>query len=175
MKDAAGPTHTLEYLTPGQPYWIIVYNNEGKYEYIAYDPGPVETFPEFGAEITARTRTRLNGEITNVNAFSAAEIAQGGKEFGARVEVAYPKLARERLYDVRISITAPNGSVVTNSVNDQKLERGGASKLYWVFYDFSWYFDLLMDNYGRIPVGEYTLNLYFNRYFVDSTTFKVAD
>ena len=175
VMDAAGPTHTLEYLTPGQPYWIIVYNNEGKYEYIAYDPGPVEIFPEFGAEITARTRTRLNGEITNVNAFSAAEIAQGGKEFGARVEVAYPKLARERLYDVRISITAPNGSVVTNSVNDQKLERGGASKFYWVFYDFSWYFDLLMDNYGRIPVGEYTLNLYFNRYFVDSTTFKVDE
>lgn len=173
--NATGPSYKLENLAPGENYWIVVYNSEGKYEYTAYEPGTVQKFPDFSVGLTARIRTRRNNQVNDVDTFSAANIARGGMEFGARIELSHPQLRADRLYTYRISITAPNGAVVAQTIEPKKLPRGSAGKVYWVFVDFSECFAELKETFGSVPIGEYMLRMYFDTYYVADTTFSVTE
>ena len=98
---------------------------------------------------------------------------QSATSFGARINLEYPQLARERQYSMLIAITNPNGDVIVDKVSEDILYRGHYM-YYWNFYTFDEYFDIMSDAYGTVPTGTYTWSLYYDGRFVTSDTFRIT-
>lgn len=174
-KEAAGFTYTMRYLVPGQPYWIAVYDADGKGQYVDYYPAAAEKFPEFTLKLRSQPKLRTSAGDTNVSQFSAADIAANRAESGMYLAIDYPQLARARDYRGVIAITSPDGSYVAENVYDQHFDSGSAGTVSWSFYSLDWYFSIMQSSFGAVPVGTYTVTLYLDGENAASTTFKVTN
>ena len=170
-----GSSYTLEFLVPGQAYWLAVHNADGQGVYEAYVPAKASTFPEFTVKMTNQPKLQTNGQEVNVSQFSAAEIALNTTGHGLYLKVEHPQLARARDYRSVVAITAPNGAVLAVSVNDFHMDSGSAGYVYWSFFDLSWYFSQMLYCFDAVPVGTYQVDLYFDGDYAASTTFQVGN
>ena len=170
-----GTSHTLTYLVPGQAYWLAVHNADGQGVYEEYIPAQPKNFPEFTVKMSNQPKLQSSGGATNISQFSAARIALGTVGHGMYLKVDHPQLARPRDYRSVVAITAPNGSVIAVSVNDFHMNSGSQGYVYWNFFDLSWYFEQMLYCFDSVPVGTYTVNLYFDGEYAASTTFRVGN
>ena len=162
-------------IVPGVDYWIIVVDAKGNQVYREYDGGTAPRFNEFTVEASIRPKYRRDNAFEEVYAFSADDIRRyrSSTSYGARIDLEYPQLARERQYCMLIAITNPNGDIVVDVVSEDILYRGHYS-YYWNFYTFDEYFDVMSDAYGTVPTGTYTWSLYYDGRFVTSDTFRIT-
>ncbi len=174
-KDAYVESHTLNYLAPGQAYWIAIYNADGQRTYCAYEPPAAETFSEYTVKLSHQLKQRTSSGDTKVNYFTSAEIAKHTTTHGMYLKASYPQLARERNYVGRVVIEAPTGAVVTDGVVDIHFDRGAEGYIYWTFYDLEWYLGVLENRYGAVPTGTYTVKLYLDTYYAGSTDFTIYE
>lgn len=151
-----GHSGTADLLVPGQEYWIVVHDAKGRLSYWAWNPGRAPVFPDFPVSVALQ----LQGNP--------------GAGYSADVLLTYPVLTHERTLTARVCITAPTGAVLTAAVKDLRLPTGSDS-LCLAACDLSSCFSRLLECYGSIPVGEYTLSLYFGGMYVCSQTFRVTD
>lgn len=172
---ADGGSYTLRYLVPGQAYWLAVHNADGQGVYEEYIPAPVKSFPEFTVKLSNQPKLQTSSGTTNISQFSASEIALGVADHGMYLKVDHPQLARPRDYRSVVAVTAPNGAVLSVAINDFHMDSGNAGYVYWNFFDLSWYFDQMIYCFDSVPVGTYTVDLYFDGEYAASTTFRVGN
>lgn len=162
-------------VVPGNDYWIIVEDKNGNTTYKAYDGGTMPRFNEFDVEADINLKYRRDNAYEEVYAFSASDIAryQNSTSYGARIDLDYPQLARERQYTMLIAITNPNGDVIVDQCSEDILYRGNYN-YYWNFYTFDEYFAIMVDAYGTMPTGTYTWSLYYDGLYVTSDSFRIT-
>ena len=165
---------TTFWLSPGKAYWIILTNSNGDESVIAYKPENPERFQEFGINIKAQLLSSIGTAKKEINSFSATTIKENLDMvgYGARIDLSYPRLAKKRNYLAHFVMTFPDGSTHTTLDIDFDLPFG-KSKTYWRFYDFGDVFQVALDQYQRIPVGQYSWSIYFDGKYVNAFTFDV--
>ncbi len=173
-KEATGGSYTLRYLTPGQAYWVAVYDANGYGQFISYEPAAAQAFPEFTMKMELTPVWRLGSDM-KVSEFSSAEIGLGTSEHGLELWIRHPQLARTRNYLGVISITSPDGSRVSVSTSDWQLDRGEAKSVGWRFFDLDWYFGIMTDSFGAVPVGTYTVEFFCDGELACSSSFRVTE
>ena len=114
QEDVPSTTGLANKVVPGVDYWIIVEDCNGNVAYKEYDGGTAPRFNEFAVEADIQLKYRRNNAFEEVYAFSSDDIRryQSATSFGARINLEYPQLARERQYSMLIAITNPNGDVI---------------------------------------------------------------
>ena len=175
QEDVPSTTGLANKVVPGVDYWIIVEDCNGNVAYKEYDGGTAPRFNEFAVEADIQLKYRRNNAFEEVYAFSSDDIRryQSATSFGARINLEYPQLARERQYSMLIAITNPNGDVIVDKVSEDILYRGHYM-YYWNFYTFDEYSAIITDAYGAMPTGTYTWSLYYDGLFVTSDTFRIT-
>lgn len=175
QEDITATTGLANKVVPGIDYWIIVEDCNGNVAYKEYDGGTAPRFNEFTVEAEIMLKYRRSNAFEEVYAFSADDIRryQASTSYGARINLEYPQLARERQYSMLIAITNPNGDVIVDKVSEDILYRGHYM-YYWNFYTFDEYFAIIADAYGSMPTGTYTWSLYYDGLFVTSDTFRIT-
>lgn len=175
QEDINSTTGLANRIVPGVDYWIIVEDCNGNTAYKEYDGGTAPRFNEFAVEAEIMLKYRRNNAFEEVYAFSADDIRryQNSTSYGARINLEYPQLARERQYSMLIAITNPTGDVIVDKVSEDILYRGHYM-YYWNFYTFDEYFAIIADAYGSMPTGTYTWSLYYDGLFVTSDSFRIT-
>lgn len=175
QEDINATTGLASKVVPGVDYWIIVEDCNGNVAYKEYDGGTAPRFNEFAVEADVQLKYRRDNAFEEVYAFSADDIRryQSSTSYGARINLEYPQLARERQYSMLIAITNPNGDVIVDKVSEDILYRGHYM-YYWNFYTFDEYFAIIVDAYGAMPTGTYTWSLYYDGQFVTSDSFRIT-
>lgn len=154
-------------LVPGQDAWIIVRDAKGRLDYHAHIPGEATPFPDFPVNVTLQLRVpRGDGH--------AQHTADPDSRYGADVLLTYPTLVSGREFKALVSITAPNGTVMTDLVTEVFLP-GDSSSFHFGFHDMTAYFSLLEERFSGVPSGMYTWSLYFDGMYVSSQTFRITN
>ncbi|MBR4081066.1 MAG: hypothetical protein IKK21_04715 [Clostridia bacterium] len=176
-RDVAEKTAEVEYLVPGVPYWITVFDADGEMAAVAYKPVAAEKFTEFSMTPTVEPRARMGTEIFELGAFSAlaTEDASDAKEFGLYIRLDHEQMTEKRVYRAVIGITAPDGTVFIDMLDDEFDLAAGRSYTFWNFYNLNTYFQSVKNMYDEIPTGEYTLSLYLDGQFVTSAPFTMEN
>lgn len=176
QEDLNGTTGLANKVVPGYDYWIIVEDCNGNMTYKEYDGGTAPRFNEFGVEADVMLKYSRDNAFEEVYAFSADDIRRykSSTSYGARINLTYPQLSRDRQYSMLVAIKDPNGDVVVDAVTEDLLYRGRRITYYYNFYTFDEYFDILIDAYGAVPTGTYTWMMYYDGQFVTSDTFRIT-
>lgn len=173
-EEVALGSYTMRYLVPGQAYWICVYDKDGYGTFAPYTPAAAQAFPEFTMKMELTPVWRLGSDM-KVSEFSSAEIGLGTSEHGLELWIGHPQLARTRNYLGVVSITSPDGSRVSVSTSDWQLDRGEAKSVGWRFFDLAWYFGIMKNNLGAVPVGTYTVEFFCDGELACTGSFRVTD
>ena len=56
-----------------------------------------------------------------------------------------------------------------------QLRQGEASTVGWTFFNLEWYFGIMTNNYGAVPVGDYTVEFFCDGEYVCNNTFRVIN
>ena len=110
-----------------------------------------------------------------ISGFKASElISQMGKKYyGFRYTVSYPQLAKPRTYHTQITIEAPSGYFEILDMGETEYSRfDGKAQLWWYHIGTS-YFDNMYKLTNEVPTGKYTVQLYWDGMWVNTTTFQV--
>ena len=161
---------TLDGLTPGHKYTVVVYNSENDYAYMTVAvPQPAEFVDGKlnASQVRVRTEPKRyslsSGSIQDIDRLTAGEIEMNSETFlyGVRYEINLPELARDRDYFVQIDMTGPNGytKLVHSSQKVFSTGLGWSYYLRFIGYDF---FDNMYSENGSVPTGTYTIRLFFN-------------
>lgn len=170
-----GHSGTADRLVPGQDYWIAVRDAKGRLAYRAWIPGSAPAFPDFPVRLSLQLQSRTGTLCQAHSFFSAGDItANPAAAYSADVLLTYPALTCEQSFTAKVCITAPNGAALTDTVTDLHLPAGSDSHRI-ATCDLSRYFSLLLEHYGCIPVGEYTLSIYFDGMYAGSDAFRITD
>lgn len=172
-----GTSATLDDLIPGKWYWIILRDKNNDRAYYAWRPERSD-YPDFSefklrSELSLRTKVG-SGKAKGVQTFSVSDIQAnlGSKDYGAYIKLNYPQLRKARTYMATVGVTLPNGDYYTDWYSSMDLPAGNHYS-YFQFYDFTSMFRNLND-VGSLMAGEYTWSLYFDDYFVCSSTFRLT-
>lgn len=176
QEEITGTTGLANKVVPGYDYWIIVEDCNGNKAYKEYDGGTAPRFNEFGVEADVMLKYSRDNAFEEVYAFSADDIRRykSSTSYGARINLSYPQLSRDRQYSMLVAIKDPNGDVIVDAVTEDILYRGRRITYYYNFYTFDEYFDILIDAYGAMPTGTYTWMMYYDGQFVTSDTFRIT-
>lgn len=165
--------YTLEGIIPGNPYWITVEDRNGHTAYYKYE-SEQNRFSEFGVSLEILLKVKEGAKTTKPVAFSAAQIAEGTRDFGSYVKFIHSRLKTARHYYALIAITDPNGVPLPAMAGDIELPSGD-SYSYINFFNMNDYFANVKKQYGYIPTGDYTWSVYFDGLFVNSFSFHVSN
>ena len=163
---------TLTQLGPGVSYVITIVDAAGnQVEYTYYAPH-VEYGNEIGAQIGFKTLRCL--EYRREWQWSADEIAlDNGFTHGLYLRLHYSMLKKTRWYSFSVAVEAPNGFADVVLSGDLTLTYGRSELPAWGFVPMDSYFSYLERYYGGIPVGEYTVSMYFDGKYIHGGTFTV--
>lgn len=171
-----GKRHTLTRLVPGVSYIITVADSKGntaEYTYFAKEP---ELDREIGARIRLHTMYRWDYHYAQREDFSLSEIlSENGTTHELYVRLNYSQLSYGRIYGFHLAMEAPNGFVDVIYSGTLELQPGRTYLPVWDAIPVDGYFDYLSRYYGGIPLGEYTVTLYFNGDEVYSDFFMMTE
>ncbi len=167
-------SYTLKHVVPGYSYWISVLDSNGEGKYRAYTAPAAQNLSEFSPTMSIEPRTKVGDEVQALNAFVASDIAKDDDIlYGGYVQIKYSGLTQERVGQVVLALTAPNGAVIVDTVADLTFSAEGSYTRWWEFFSLEWYFSQVERLYDQILTGEYTLAAYLDGEFACSTTFQV--
>lgn len=168
-----GTSYTLTDLVPGQKYQIYVIN--GSQSIVQDYYVPTEDFTGFKNDIRIflNPKNLKDGHTHNLDALSVRDIeSDDGYAYGLRIEYHYPSLNNPRSYNSALAIYSPMGYVAYTYVEPFDMPKG-STYTYYEFFDLTYYFEALKDDYGVIPTGTYIIELYLDGDLAGSNTFKV--
>lgn len=168
-----GTSYTLTDLVPGQRYQIYVGNGNQSITQNYYIH--TEDFTGFKNDIriVLDPKNMKDGHTHMIDALSVRDIESGdGYAYGLRIEYHYPSLNNPRTYKSSLAISSPLGYVAYTHVEPFDMPKG-STYTYYGFFDLTYYFETLRDDYGVIPTGTYSLELYLDGDLAGSNTFEV--
>ena len=177
QREWEGTELVMEYLVPGVPYWITVFDVEGEMAKVAYRPEAAPQFSEYSWSAEVSLKARVGSADYDVAAFSAAAImnASEDQEWGAYIRLDHDKLEEAKQYRAVVSVTAPDGLVIIDMLDSEFDLSAGSTYTYWNFYNLKNVISSLKTTYKDIPTGEYTWSLYLDGDFACSATFSVGE
>ena len=185
-KIAEGQSCTLDYLAPGGTYILTVTNALGDTgETVISLPAPA---PYEDGKLKAR-HFSLNALPYRQKAdqpeardtrkrivFHADEMTESINQYdyGVRIELSFPELARDRECEAQVVLAAPGGFIRTYSLGTVTLPhfKADSVKLYWDFVGKEFFSDLYSLN-QTISVGSYTVSYYLDGMLAAETQFHI--
>ncbi len=149
---------SLMYLIPGVRYHVTITNGASSTT-VDYTPTK-RTFSEF-----------KGGKKLEVEPASF-DVSGDGYYQTFRYTVYYPRLNRDRSYNSLLVMKTPKGycsAVTTHEPFELKKRYIGM----YTDVDLSFYLDAVKANFGDIPRGEYTMEIYFDGYLYAATTMYI--
>ncbi len=149
-------SYTTYKLIPGVTYTITV-SGGGSSASVEYSPSK-SSFTDF-----------KNGRIVRTD---KASFSANGDDYYTtfRMTVRYPTLQKDRHYVYLLAMKTPLGYISYTESNDSiSLEK----RYVGIYFDLSLsnFLDAVKDNFGRIPSGDYSLEVYFDGALYGSTSF----
>ncbi len=155
---------TLEYLVPGQAYWLRVKDAEGAQAVYAYQPAAVQPFTAFETAITAFARSKAGEETTDLDYLPIDDI---GKDDGVShgiylgLEYSNPDVP-EQSYFIQPVVTMPNGTMAVLRPHTGALQQAQDRSYYWNFFDLEWFTNLMISKFGALAEGDLKVDFYLN-------------
>ncbi len=178
--DISGMKKTANYyFAPGQSYWVLTEWNDGTQTYpYAYKAARAGNFtewrgaPSFG---TFQLKERdMDGKEHKVSYFTGSELENQNSytTHGINWKLNYPQLKKSRTYIWQFVIVEPNGIRWVHHAGELTLPAGRsfANDPFMPMDDF---FSSLYDMRGEIPLGTYTMSIYWSTQLACSSTFRV--
>ena len=177
---------TLDYMAPGCDYAVTVTNALGDAgtaiislpQPLPFEDGKLSA-DDLRFALLACSRpagSESSREIRHsVRLVSSEMIAAAGEtEYGVRITLAYPQLAREREYDTIFVFQAPGGYICTYNLGTVNYPTFHTPEIHyqWPFIG-SEFFDRLLETTGVIPAGVYTVTCYLDGMLAASAEFEV--
>ena len=173
-------SYTFPDLVPGYAYTIYLFGNEVSTTANIQVPS-ASTFEDgllkassVKVSLGYRTYQEGNNSPQKADGFTASDMNKHMSDtyYGLYYELSLPRLSHARDYNVLVTITAPNGFVMS-AHSEQYVFSTGVGFTHFLKFMGSSFFDFLMDRAGEIPVGTYTVNTYFNGMIANTQTFRV--
>lgn len=118
-----------------------------------------------------------SGNISRISAFESSvmkrQISNNGYEYGLRYEMNVPQLATTRNYYQQIVFYAPNGYAQTVNCSSEEFSSANGQCTYYLPCIGGYFFECLLEKNGVIPVGKYTVELYWDGMLVNRSYFYV--
>lgn len=172
-QDTADTSHLMKYLVPGASYWITVTDSTGMIGVTTYDV-PAAKDANLGVRFTHAYRQQVNGEASDISAFSSAEISQNsGVEYGLYLELTYNKRSTEVKLPCQWVMTLPTGEAFCIDAYDLTWFEGDFC--YWNFFSLDWALDRVNAWYNGVVPGVYRIDLYSEGEHAGSFTFEVGE
>ena len=180
----SGTSITTGLLAPGNKYRVYVvdssFNILGLGEYSIPDVPPFEDglLKDTSIKVSFEQRTTNLSTYRKVNSFRASDMLAGiqsGSQYPClKYQMQMPQLAYERAFFVQLVFVTPDGAAFTDRAQDVTFQRvnNGYQTLWWENAGID-FFDKLNSQRGDIPSGEYTVHLYWDGYWVKTSTFTV--
>lgn len=167
---------SFAWLVPGVDYILSVEDKNGnttEYEYYASNP---YYHNEIGSSFTLTPILREGSSSEDVSRFSASAITRnnGNTQYGMRIKLRYSQLRKPRTYRYMFGVEAPNSYAEIVWAGTLELPAGNSSLSPWNFIPLTDYFRILETYYEEVPVGDYTVTLYYDGTPVISETFYVG-
>ena len=173
IKDLAATTHTLEYLIPGTSYWITVTDSTGSVGVTTYTV-PEAQDVELGVSFSGSFRKRVNGEVSDLEAFSSAVMSQDDEaQYGLYLEMNYNTVAADKDLPSQWVMTLPDGVAFCFDAFDLTWFAGDGC--HWDFFNLDWPFGRVKAWYGKMLTGEYAVDFYSEGEYAGGFTFNVTE
>lgn len=172
---------TFKTLLSGHQYYVQVFNDAGDID------GATITIPDYGefedgklkaksvrTSVDYRRIKKGSDSVGSVDQLTASDMMKNMENYyyGLRYEITLPELAYARDYFVQIAMTAPNGYMQTVHTSQYTFSTGTGFTHYLRFMGEAFFLNLY-NNFGEIPVGTYTIELYFNGMLANTRTFRI--
>lgn len=170
-------SHIFQDPIPGVKYWFILSDSAGNTVMKQMTPGKKQPFPEFETvRLYARCRVLHNERTDAVDFFSAAALSSGNEDdcYGLYLRLAHDQVGHNEDYNGLVAIYDPNGYPMTTDVDVWEIRRN-VNETVNEFLDLTWYWEKLTLEYGFVPQGTYTVELYLDSTFTASGTFEVKN
>ncbi len=168
-------SHIFQDPIPGVKYWFILSDSAGNTVMKQMTPGTKQPFPPFETcKLYPRCRMLQDDRPVNIDYFSASSLTSGNDDdcYGLYLRLAHDQVSRTNDYNGLVAIYDPNGYPMTTDVDVWQIERN-VNKTVNEFLDLTWYWEKLTLEYGSVPKGTYTVELYLDSFFAGSGTFEV--
>lgn len=146
---------------PGERYWVKVVDSQGSEAWYDFNTR-VSTFNEVrDMRLAYSLRAKRNNRATTVSSHSASEIEKNrvSNVYGATVKINTPHLSQDYYYNIRMAMVLPSGEPVLFHLSYEEFDQR-YRYVYWETYDFAWLWDILVEEKGKIPTGQYTFKIY---------------
>ena len=172
-EDTAGTSRQMQYLMPGTSYWITVTDSTGMVGVTTYDV-PAAKDANLGVHFTYSYRQQVNGVVSDISAFSAAEISQNNDvEYGLYLEMTYNKRSTEAKLPCQWVMTLPTGEALCTDAFDMIWYEGDSC--YWDFFSVDWALGRVNAWYDGVRPGTYRFDLYSEGDHAGSFTFEIGE
>lgn len=183
--DTTGSSIVTGLLAPNKTY--IVYVTDSDYNILGMKQYTMPDVPVFqdgklkDTSIKISTELRRSdskGKYKKVKSFKASEmneVAAGSSDFFCmKYQMRMPQLIRERAFYVQLVFESPNGYTFTDKATDITFDRivNGYQTIWWEYAGAD-FFDALYRQTGSIPAGPYSMTLYWDGCWVNTSTFNV--
>ena len=161
---------------PGVDYLFTVEDADGNTaEYTYYASRPYN-YNEIGSDLSMTPRIKDGSATEDVARFSVSDIMHdlGDVSYGMNIHLTYSRLAKPRTYSYKFCVTAPNGCAEAVWGGTLDLPAGRSTLSPWNFIPLDNFFNILLQYYEEIPVGDYTLTLFYDDTQVLTETFYVG-
>jgi len=172
---------------PGKCYEITITDqNNNVLDRDSYQMDEPETFQDgklknTSVKITIKPRKVAAGtrDFKDIKALKRDEIIEGVTSkktyYGIRYQMKMPQLVKERSFFVTVAFESPDGYVYVEQATDVEFSRvsNGYQTLWWEITGYN-FFSNLYSATGDVPAGTYTVYLYWDGMWVNTSTFKVS-
>ena len=180
-----GHSVTTGYMAPGKTYEVYV--TDSSYHILGVETYTVPDVPVFEDGKLKSTSVKISTELRRgdadlnykkIKSFKASEMTSAlsaGKDyFYMKYQMRMPQLIRPRTFFVQLVFETPNGYTYVDKAKDITFDKvsNGYQTVWWDAAGFSFFDDLLYFT-DSIPSGRYTMTLYWDGCFVNTSTFTV--
>lgn len=164
----------IKFAEPCTNYWISLYDKDGTCVRYAYKPSRFRNFTEFGVNLEPTLTSQRGSSKANLKRFSAWDIENDNRsEWSVKIKMTHSQLRKKRALSVHLAIHDPKDKILTVFFDSgMTMPRGVSSTSYTLTLNDA--FETAKEIYGYVPTGQYTINIYFDGLYVNSTTFRVG-
>ncbi len=173
-----GTSVQLGELMPGQSYWVYVEDSAGNEAHMRCERPDASPFTGPQMTVVCKPRLQNSGGLSAFSTWSAAEIehAAADADYGMRLELTHGYMSQERTYYLQLTVTDPHGnSAMVNCGDFITGGKHGSKTTFFNFFSLNWYFSSLIDAYGYLPQGAYTLSVFMDGGHVTDIPFEMTE
>lgn len=178
-----GRSYTFEKLIPGCRYIITVFDNDNNSASQIIQVPDAKPFSDLGIRASAMS---VDSELRYIGAdgtekwpsvFILDQMLPYVKNDRASCGVSYkfeiPAISQKKTYLLLMVMRAPNGYTESVLIQDVTFRKSSVYNVYYTTCTGSDFFKRLLEKNGTIPVGRYTVEMYWDGMLVDRDSFTV--